>query len=271
MSGKDVKGKVVVTFGNSTLFKAIDWTNSEKQLIKIERFVDSNGNSNGFNSDQNYMYDTLSVKCSHAADRLFDIGQEICVKLMKDRPSDYDNLLNNMTHVGVPNQTTVKCVGRICSDSDSKLDQNSTLLIGADEMQLRTARISFNRLKTYAVFPGQILFAQGLNPRGDTFFVDQIYSERALKYAEAPQLSEDLSFVVASGPFTMTDDINYESLTELLAYCKQHKPDILILLGPFLDADNQMVQECSIKTPYATHFETLISNIHEAIGQVFFS
>lgn len=266
MSGKDVTGKVVVTFGNSTLFKGIDWTNNEKQLIKIERFVDSNGNSNGFNANQDYMYDTLSVKCSHAADRIFDIGHEICIKLMKDRPSDYDNLLSNLTHVGVSNQTIVKCVGRICSDSDSKLDQNSTLLIGADEMQLRTTGINFNRLKSYAVFPGQIVFAQGLNPRGDTFFVDQIHSERALKYAELPKLSEDLSFVIASGPFTMTNDLNYEPLTDLVAYCKKHRPDVMILLGPFLDADNQMVQECSIKTSYATHFENLISNIHDAVG-----
>lgn len=260
----------MVTFGNSALFKAIDWKNSEKQHITIERFIDTisnnSNNSTTLTHDQDYMFDTMQTKSAIAADRVFDVGQEICLKLMNDHPEDNVNLINNLTHVGIPNQTTIKCVGRICSDSDYKLDSHSTLLIGADEMKLRTTRLNFNRLKSYSVFPGQTVFVQGLNPRGDTLFVDEIYSDRTLSHADAPNLTEDLSFVIACGPFTVADELNYEPMNELLAYCKENKPDVLILIGPFLDVENRKVQDCSMKTSYETYFENLISNIYEAVG-----
>lgn len=272
VTDKDVKGKVVVTFGNSALFKAIDWKNSDKQKIIIERFVDItnlNANNNDFSimtTDQDYMFDTISSKCAIAADRIFDIGQEICTKLKDDRPDDHRDILNNISHVGLPNQTTVKCIGRICSDNDFKLDTNSTLLIGADEMKLRTARLNFNRLKSYSLFPGQTVFVQGFNPRGDTFFVDEIVAERNLTYSEMPNLTDDLSIVMACGPFTITDDINYEPMNELLAYCKQNKPDVLILIGPFVDADNRSIQDFTMKVSFGTFFENLVTNICEAVG-----
>lgn len=213
------------------------------------------------------MYDTFLQKCSVAADRVFDIGQEICAKLIKDRPNEYnDELYQNLSHVDVPHQNTLKCIGRVCSDNDYQLDPNSTMLIGADEMKLRTVRLNFNRIKNVSLYPGQTVFAQGLNPRGDILYVDEIFSERQLTHATMPNLEENLNMVIASGPFCKHDELNYEPLNELIAYCKQNKPDVLILLGPFLDADHKCVQETTLKLSFETFFENLITGIMEAIG-----
>ena len=48
--------------------------------------------------------------------------------------------------------------------------------------------------------------------------------------------------VVAAGPFTTTQNIDFEPLKALLDYCLQHKPHVLLLMGPFVDVDHQLIQ-----------------------------
>lgn len=238
--------------------------NAKQQNVKIVPFSDNNKT---LSPNVNYMYDTLLEKCTIAADRIFDIGKDICIKLIQDRPTEYnEELYDNMSHVDIPHQTTIKCIGRICSDSDCELALHSTIIVGADEMKLRTARMNFNRMKSFSLFPGQTVLAKGFNPRGDTFFVDEIFAERNLKYADTPKLDENLYIAVAAGPYTFANDLNYEPINDLLAYCIKHKPDVLILIGPFLDADHRLVQDCSMKCSFETYFDNLISRIMEAIG-----
>lgn len=213
------------------------------------------------------MFDTLQQKCSTAADRIYDIGQDICAKLINDRPDEYTiDLYNDLANVDVSNPTTIKCIGRVCSDSDCELTDTSTLLVGVDEMKLRTVRMTFKRMGSYGLIPGQTIFARGLIPRGDTFFVDEIFAERTLAYAAAPQLTENLNIVMAAGPFSLGDELNYEPLNELIAYCKQHKPDAVIMMGPFLDADHKSVVDCSMKMTFDGYFDNLIQGFMEAIG-----
>lgn len=261
MALKDITGKVVYTFGTSQLIKSLNWTNTGKQTVQFERV------SENFHVDQNYMYDNLLQKTSIAADRIFDIGDEICTKLIREHADVFGKDLHNQVFkIAAPTQDAINCVGRICSDSDCKLDLHSTWLIGADEICLRSYRLHFDRMKVFALFPGQTVLMRGMNPRGDSFFVDEIISERDLTYANAPQVKENLNVIVASGPFTIQENMSYEPLNELLAYCKQHRPDILILIGPFLDADHPMVQDCSLKITTESYFEKMISDIVDSIG-----
>lgn len=262
---KDVPGKVVYTFGIGALLRTIDWSTSKRQYLKIEQVPGNGGKHITFG--ENYMFDTLLQKCSTAADRIYDIGQEICAKLINDRPEEYTNdLYDELANVDISNPTTIKCIGRVCSDSDCELTATSTLLVGADEMKLRVVRMNFNRMSAYGLFPGQTIFARGLNPRGDTFYVDDIFAERTLKYADAPQLTENLNIVMAAGPFSLGVELNNEPFTELVTYCKKHKPDAVILMGPFLDADHKSVQDFSTKVAFDGYFDNLIQNLMETIG-----
>lgn len=264
-SAKDVPGKVVYTFGIGALLKTIDWSTSKRQYLRIAQIAGKDGRH--FTVDEYFMFDTLMQKCCTAADRLYDVGQEICAKLISDRPDEYNtDLYNELANVDVSNPTTIKCIGRVCSDSDCQLTAHSTLLVGADEMKLRLVRMNFNRMKSFGLFPGQTIFARGLNPRGDTFYVDEIFAGRTLKYADAPQLLENLSIVMAAGPFSLSDELNYEPLNELIAYCIQHKPNAVILMGPFLDADHKSVQDGSMKMTFDGYFDNLMNSFMDAIG-----
>lgn len=213
------------------------------------------------------MYDHLLQKTSIAADRIFDTGDEICSKLIKDHPDEYyTDLHNDAFKMGDLKQSTSKCVGRICSDSDCPLDLHSTLLIAADEISLRSYRLYFDRLKSFALFPGQTVFVHGVKPRADLFYIDKVVSDRNLIYADSPDVKENLNVIVATGPFTGKNDLNYEPLNELIAYCKQHKPDVLILLGPFLDADHTLLFGGSIKSSFEAYFDAMIADLANNIG-----
>lgn len=256
------------TFGSSALIKRAGWTTAKRQTpIKITEIGGQSKETNKYGFDDHYMYDTLLTKCEIAADHVFDIGKEICDKLIKDRPNEFnEQLYENLSHVDVPNQSTIRCIGRISSDSDCKLDLNSTILVGADEMRLRTVNLNFSKMKSFALFPGQTVLAEGTNPRGDTFYVEEIYTEVDLKPCDAPKLVDNLNIVMAAGPYTSPDDLTYEPLNDILIYCKQHKPDVLIMFGPFLDADHKSVQEGSVKKAFEDFFNDLVIGIIDAIG-----
>jgi hypothetical protein len=57
------------------------------------------------------------------------------------------------------------------------------------------------------------------------------------------QNGQALSVVVAAGPFTTADNLEYEPLEELLSTVASSKPDVLILMGPFVDASHPLLQE----------------------------
>lgn len=92
---------------------------------------------------------------------------------------------------------------------------------------------------TCRVFPGQSVCVYGLNPTGHVFIAQRVVTHvpPPLPAAESastsgagsglgPTLSVSaadrqggLSMVVAAGPYTLSDNLSYEPLEDLLSYC----------------------------------------------------
>lgn len=66
--------------------------------------------------------------------------------------------------------------------------------------------------------PVQVIAAKGLNPSGQLFVAQQLCSHLPPPPPAAPAPGP-ASVVVAAGPYTPSDDLGYEPLTDLLAYC----------------------------------------------------
>ena len=64
--------------------------------------------------------------------------------------------------------------------------------------------------------------------------------------------------VVAAGPFTTSDDIDYEPLAALLAVCREKRPDVLILLGPFVDAEQPLLAQGGVELTFEEIFESQV-------------
>lgn len=260
------------TFGNSTLLTNTNWDKHYKQKIEIIQ-VPSNDSNTSLAANENYMFDPLLEKCLISRDTLYGIAKDIYMKQFKMQQrgniNDNETELEPYTDLSLPNvpgPEPIKCVGRICCDNEGKLDASSALLIGTDDTTLRSVHLNFSRVKSVAVIPGQTIMVKGVNPRGDVFYVNEIVNEITLRLPKHAQLSEPLSMVIASGPFTKPTDILYEPMHELIQYCQVNKPNVLIVNGPFLDADNQIIATGDMPESYASFFEKMIIGIVDAIG-----
>lgn len=53
--------------------------------------------------------------------------------------------------------------------------------------------------------------------------------------------TKPLEMVTASGPFTLDDDLSFQPLEDLLNHYKERKPDVVVLMGPFVSSRHPMV------------------------------
>uniref|UniRef100_A0A1I8PTT3 DNA polymerase alpha subunit B n=1 Tax=Stomoxys calcitrans TaxID=35570 RepID=A0A1I8PTT3_STOCA len=172
-----------------------------------------------------------------------------------------NHLLNNL-------QDLIKTIGIIHSDYDGPLDPSSTILVGSDESMCHTVRLNFSKTKSVGVFPGQVVMVTGMNPKGDVLMVEEVITEQNLQPPKPPQIADRLSFVIAAGPYTHDDDLVYDPLQDLVMYLKENRPNVLILCGPFMEADHKIINDnVTLAETFEAFFEKMITGIVEAIGQ----
>ena len=86
---------------------------------------------------------------------------------------------------------------------------------------------------------------QGQNPSGHCLVAKRVIAAAPPPAARSPASAAAhgaLTVAIASGPFTCVDDAAYEPLDALLAQMETKKPDAVVLLGPFVDAENAVVR-----------------------------
>lgn len=224
------------------------------------------------------MYDTLLEKAFIAGDQLNDIGHQILEKLFNDgqvvaqsssttnadgeEKTMYDGLVN--PDEAGPN--VVRCLGRISCDTEANIDAHSCVLIGRTDCKLRSVRLNFGKLNSFALFAGQTVCVQGVNPRGDTLYVEEIYTERQLNKFDPPRVTESLKFLIATGPYTLKDNLSYEPLHEVLNYCKTNLPDVLVMVGPFVEADHKLLVDGVLDESFENFFEKIVSLVMDCVG-----
>lgn len=219
------------------------------------------------------MYDNLTDKTFILYDHLLDIKNGICAKVFGINKTNYD-----IENADMAADDPVNVIGRICSDDndDNKLASTSVILIGLSksdstqqDVHSRPVHLNLNNIKSYSIFPGQIVMINGTNPSGRMISVEEIFTERILKSPILPMtLETELRFVIAAGPFTHHDDLVYEPLHDLISYCKENKPNVLLLLGPFMEAEHSMITGNVLAENFESFFEKMITGIIEALGFV---
>jgi len=176
--------------------------------------------------------------------------------------------------VGVPNQSSVVVCGRIAGEGGAKLTVNGIYLCG-DRVLSNGAitKLRAGQLKSYSFFPGQLMALKGINSSGTGMVVEEL-----LKPAILPKSSllpdtvtrvnyglngDPLSILVAVGPFTAGINLAYAPLNELLSQAQLLKPDVLILMGPFLDVNHMDVKTGKMQQSFQEFVHSLLRDIIE--------
>lgn len=180
---------------------------------------------------------------------------------------------------------------------EGRLNATSVLLEGSRHIS-GGARVEvdlsyFNAQKqSYSLFPGQIVAMEGINCSGRKLVAQRICEGAPhapvksvvsdlmkFHHGDSFQCGAPLKLVTASGPFTCAENFDYAPLLDLISAVSQHKPDVVILTGPFVDLRHKYVaagqtmldfehesgEREEIVVPFETFFANKISALLEEL------
>jgi DNA polymerase alpha subunit B len=230
-----------------------------------------------------YMFDKLTEKGDLIDDRIDEMAAVIEAHIRSEKieeknkkrteskqttdnhdDDDDDIVLQNP---GMPHQEKFYTAGRICCDSPAegaRLNDESILLETSRSLG-NGCRVKLNLSEVvtkgdgFALFPGQIVGIEGTNPSGRLLKVSRIINPPPLPpavtglsrlvemYTVDDEIkAEPLNILVASGPYTMDDNFDYEVLEELVKVVAKEAPDVVILMGPFVYEGSSLVQRGTV-------------------------
>ncbi|CAJ0630599.1 16934_t:CDS:10 [Entrophospora sp. SA101] len=192
-----------------------------------------------------YMYQTIAKKIQILEDRI-----DSCVEVISEH-------YNKET---LCDPTIV--VGKICCDSEGRLNPESAMLVTSINLGERVIKLFLNDLPSFSLFPGQIIGVEGVNNTGNCLYVKKIYELPLLPFYRSPnQINENdqtliindysssssssksLEVVFVAGPYTLDTDLTFEPFKELIRKMIKEKPNILVLMGPFVDENHPIIQQ----------------------------
>ncbi|PGG96420.1 DNA polymerase alpha subunit B [Blastomyces parvus] len=208
-----------------------------------------------------FAYKPMSMHSNEASEVLDNMIDEFTDIIQKHHGLD-DTVFGSAA-----NQSTkeIIAVGRIACDSlEGKLNTASLVLetsrrIGAG---LRVP-LKVNSLPSVQFFPGQIVALRGINASREYFTVFEVLSTPLLPPAASPpaiiqsindRLGDNdaeraLNILIASGPFTADDNLDFEPLRALCLKAAEEYADALILTGPFLDLEHPLIASGDFDLP----------------------
>ena len=117
-----------------------------------------------------YMYEKLNEKGRMINEHVELLGEQIA--------SHYD-FLDTIADPAQTVQESVKTYGRICSDSDARLNDKSVVLECSRQVGNGVrVPLNLNSVPSYALFPGQVVGMEGVHGAGKYFTVQHFLPVR---------------------------------------------------------------------------------------------
>ena len=241
-SERENMGKVELQFNESLKVKQDALFNSGEDLLASGNTTIKVLGEDDASALKPYLYQSYSLE--QRADALNQI-----IESAKER---YSGLLkiSAWDHIGEQSQEQVVVCGRICCEStQGRLNAKSLVLEGGHYDNGNRVKLDVSSMSSYSLFPGQIVAVEGMCPSGHTLIVSKIHSnvmapKIKVSVESMKKHKKPLSCFVASGPFSTSTDLNFDPLEDLLGVVAKEKPDMLVLVGPFVDSAHPLIGEC---------------------------
>ncbi|XP_057707050.1 DNA polymerase alpha subunit B isoform X2 [Corythoichthys intestinalis] len=252
------KGEVVVSFGavQGTRWAGRKAPSAELQLELLE------GPEDSLRSSYKYMFQRLRDIRNVLTDKIEMLGEDL--------RSHYN--IEEFSPASLPAQDSVSVLGQVCCDSNGKLNAQSVLLEAGQEQGGQQVRVDLSELQQYSLFPGQVVAMEGMNTTGGKLMVSKLYEGIPLPFysseAKMDSDEEPVNVLVACGPYTPSDSLNFEPLLDLIHVIGRDRPDVCILLGPFVDSKHEEIAKSQVTEPFEAIFARCIESILEGTKSV---
>ncbi|KAG0206680.1 DNA-directed DNA polymerase alpha subunit pol12 [Mortierella sp. GBA30] len=173
-----------------------------------------------------------------------------------------------------PTQSIVNVIGRICSDANEGKANERSLLLETSRSLGSGARVRLDTTEVAGLsfFPGQIVVLSGINANGSTFVVTRVHELPSLPMAGAsPADLEDFHYkkmggqpikmIAAAGPYTLNDNLLFEPFAALMEHVDKERPDVLLLMGPFVSSQHPAILSGNVDMPPEGYFAKYISSL----------
>ncbi|XP_024887193.1 DNA polymerase alpha subunit B [Temnothorax curvispinosus] len=251
------KGKILLSIGETVA----SWKRTSDYDVQVTKSDEPH-----VPSDARYMYEILS-KQGHL---LTFVCQSLGGRLLKTWSTAATGNTGNtelryVKNVRSVNQTNFRTFGRINLKKESA---NTVMLEGSTRRKgasaADTIELDFRSLKQYSVFSGQIVAVEAVNPIGDALYVKEIFAKSYAPLASTPRIESRVDILIAAGPFTASNNVHYQPLWDLMEKVASDEPQVLILIGPFLEYTHPEIQDNLIKDTHQELFEKILTRIMES-------
>lgn len=257
-SQRAAKGEVVVTFGavQGTRWSGRKDQNAEFQLELL------GGPEDSLTCSYKYMFQRLRDIRNVLTDKIEELGESL--------QSHFN--IEEFSPVTLPAQDSITVVGQVCCDSNGKLNAQSVLLEAGPEQGGQQVPVDLSELKEYSLFPGQVVVMEGMNATGRKLVVTKLYEGVPLPFykpdVKLEVREEPLNVLVACGPYTPSDSLTFDPLLDLINVIVRDRPDVCLLLGPFVDSKHEQIEKAQLTETFEAVFHRCIESIVEGTQSV---
>ncbi|XP_061900169.1 DNA polymerase alpha subunit B isoform X2 [Entelurus aequoreus] len=252
------KGEVVVSFG---AVQGTRWAGRKSAGANIQVNV-LEGPEDSLHCSYKYMFQRLRDVRNVLTEKIEDLGEEL--------RSHFS--IEEFSPVSLPAQDSVCVVGQVCCDCNGRLNAQSVVLEAGPEQGAQQVRLDLSELQEYSLFPGQVVAMEGMNTTGEKLVVSKIYEgiQHPFFTSDVKEETDEeaLNVLVACGPYTPSDSLTFEPLLDLIHVIARDRPDVCILLGPFVDSKHQQVEKSQVTETFDAIFSRCIESIVEGTKAV---
>ncbi|XP_064811219.1 DNA polymerase alpha subunit B isoform X2 [Oncorhynchus masou masou] len=121
--------------------------------------------------------------------------------------------------------------------------------------------------------PAQVVVMEGMNTSGRKFVASKLFEGVPLPFystpikqemdMDIPDVPEQLLVMVACGPYTPSDGLTFDPLVDLINVIARDRPDVCILLGPFVDSKHEQIEKSLVTETFDAIFSRCVGSIVE--------
>ncbi|XP_029297834.1 DNA polymerase alpha subunit B [Cottoperca gobio] len=260
-SQRGAKGEVVVSFGavQGTRWAGRKDLGADVQLELLE------GPEDSLRSSYKYMFQRLRDVRNVLTEKIEELG---------DGLRSHFNI-DEFSPVSLPAQDSITVLGQVCCDSNGKLNAQSVLLEAGPEQGGQQVPVDLSELKDYSLFPGQVVVMEGMNTTGRKLMASKLYEGVPLPFYTSEVkmetdevIAEPLNVLVACGPYTPSDSLTFDPLLDLINVIVRDRPDVCLLLGPFVDSKHEQIEKAQVTEMFEAIFSRCIESIVDGTKSV---